>query len=147
MAFVLSFFVPHFTFCWCLGKAGLLDYGISRISTYILSFHVILQHGMVHMNCQEIFTIKKVSYPAVFIYALRVNNTNLGSPDSLLPYCFKRRSGHVRKSQVLFADGRSGHVGKSQDLFAGSRGFFSACSILAETVQTRHRLLLRINAL
>ena len=35
VAFVLSLFVPHLPFFWCLGKAVLLDCGISRVSSLI----------------------------------------------------------------------------------------------------------------
>ena len=37
MAFVLSLFVPHLSFVWCLWKAVLRDCGISWISSLIFS--------------------------------------------------------------------------------------------------------------
>ena len=38
VAFVLSLFVPHLFFFWCLGMAVLPDSGISWVSTYIFAF-------------------------------------------------------------------------------------------------------------
>ena len=37
MAFVLSFFVPHLFFFWCIYKAVLCDYGIFCMFTYIFA--------------------------------------------------------------------------------------------------------------
>ena len=35
VAFVSSLFVPHLLFFWCLGKAGLRDCDIARVSSLI----------------------------------------------------------------------------------------------------------------
>ena len=36
--FVLSLFVPHHPFFWCLGRAMFRDYGISSLSSFMFFF-------------------------------------------------------------------------------------------------------------
>ena len=53
VAFVLSLFVPHLSFFWCLGKAVLGDCGISRVSSLefmLFSFVTKMSFLMVKLN-------------------------------------------------------------------------------------------------
>ena len=47
VVFVLSFFVPHLTFFWCLGKAVFRDCGISWVSSLIFLLNGIHFIGLI----------------------------------------------------------------------------------------------------